>query len=417
MITGRYLLIIHIPHYRLPDGRVATGAAWAKDLALHFGYISDLRLCAPVEEAAEMQPDWREVPELAEAGRLVPLRKRGGKGRAAINLVADFVAIRRAVRQADIVHAGLAGWPFPLAWYVLLLRPFYRFKWISLMESSFWLAGPDSGPVRRATSAVAAAMAGWCMRAADLRIFTQRGYRERFLGDREPALVAPAVWVGQEGVRDALGPEDDALFAEPGLRVVMATRLVPEKGIDVFLDALERLAADPGAALGPVQATLYGEGPMRAAAEAVAARLGPAVRLDVAGTMDYGPDFFAALRRHHLMVLTNRTAEQPRNLYDALSQGRGVLSTRTEGTVDAVETSGAGELFPIDDAEALAGLLRRYARDPSAAKPFGARALRFMRRQSHERMHLTRQAFLEANLGDSLTGPPRAALDAEVATP
>ena len=49
------------------------------------------------------------------------------------------------------------------------------------------------------------------------------------------------------------------------------------------------------------------------------------VQLAVPGTVPYGPEFFAVLREHHLMVVTDRTAEQPRNIYDAFSQGRGVL--------------------------------------------------------------------------------------------
>lgn len=398
MISGRYLLLSHIPLYRLPGGSYATDLLWAHDLSRHFDYIPDLFLCSPIVDRQGMAEAWVEVDALRGGGRVRPLRPRGGWFSVLRNLFTDFADVRLATRDADIVHAGTAGWPFPLAFYLLPFRSRRRFRWIMVMESSLWLPSERDGFLKRNTNRIIEVLVRRCMEAADIRIVTNRWYRDEFAAGDKPTLVAPAVWVTKDNLRTSFGPEDEALFASIPLRVIMATRLVPEKGIATFLAALERIDADRTWTMPPIRATILGEGPLRPAALEAAARMGSNVHLSVPGTVPYGPEFFAVLREHHLMVVTNRTAEQPRNIYDAFSQGRGVLSTLTSGTADAIDLSGGGETFAVDDAAALEALLRRYAAQPSLARAVGLRALAFAATRTHHGMHAEREAFLMAHL-------------------
>jgi glycosyltransferase involved in cell wall biosynthesis len=402
MISGRYLLLSHIPLYRLPGDSYATDPSWAHDLLRHFDYIPDLVVCAPVSNRPAMTGNWVEIEALRGGARLRPLKPRGGWFTVLRNLFSDWADIRLAARDADIVHAGAAGWPFPLAFYLLPFRSRRRFIWIMVMESSFWLPSESDGFLKRSANRMIEAFVRRCIEAADIRIVTNRWYRDEFATGDKPTLVAPAVWVTEDDLRTSFGPEDEALFTSDQLRVVMATRLVPEKGVATFLAALERIDADRNWTMPPIRATLLGEGPLRPAALEAAARMRKNVQLAVPGTVPYGPEFFAVLREHHLMVVTNRTAEQPRNIYDAFSQGRGVLSTRTSGTADAIDLSGGGETFAVDDAAALAALLRKYSAQPSSTRAAGLRALAFAATRTHRGMHAERKAFLMAHLEASL---------------
>ncbi len=145
-------------------------------------------------------------------------------------------------------------------------------------------------------------------------------------------------------------------------------RLVPEKGIDVFLRAL--------ASFGAAQAIVVGDGPERAALETLARQLGIAdrVRFTPAVSPREATDVIGALDVLVLPSLATRswTEQFGRVLIEAMASGVPVAASRS-GAIP--ETLGdAGILFSEGDSRELAAALRRLS-EPSTARTFARRGL------------------------------------------
>lgn len=132
-------------------------------------------------------------------------------------------------------------------------------------------------------------------------------------------------------------------LAEPP-RVASFGRLHVNKGFDRLIEAAALLRARGR----PVRLLLGGEGPERAALEALAARLGEPVELR--GWID-PPRFLAEA---DLFVLSSRVEPFGLVLAEAMAAGTPVVSTAIDGPFDIVQGGRYGPLVAPDDAEALA---------------------------------------------------------------
>ena len=401
MITQPYTLVSHIWLRRTPDGRYHAERLWQIDLQAHFVYIADLRICCPVVDCAEAGDGWAVVEGLDDS-RVSCMPAMVGWRAAIVQQPAAFRAVRKAVSTSAVVHSGGAGWPFPPSYYVLLLRRFYRFHWLMVVESSPWATRGTGrqGLRRRIESFVHDRLVKRCVRSADMRLFTQVWYRDHFLGRTEGSLIAPAIWVDDVQVRPGLDQSDRQIFETGPLRLLFAGRLVAEKDPETFIDALDRLdvlLADKDG--GPcVEATIMGDGPLLGACAARAATPRSRVRLSIARPVDYGALFFEVVRNHHAVVLCNRGAEQPRLIYDAFSQGRPVFAAETAGTAAAVTDSGAGSLFEAGNAAALAALIARHTTNLAPLAEMAQRAVTHAAGRTHTTMHAERARFLDRHL-------------------
>jgi glycosyltransferase involved in cell wall biosynthesis len=123
-------------------------------------------------------------------------------------------------------------------------------------------------------------------------------------------------------------------------------RLSPEKGIDVFVDAVAALN-DPS-----ITACVIGDGPERTASEARAAAAGVVVRwcgmLPEAGRLCTAFDVF---------VLSSRTEGIPISLLEAIAAGIPVVATRVGGVPDVVSENEAW-LVPSEQPAVLAEAIR-----------------------------------------------------------
>lgn len=169
-------------------------------------------------------------------------------------------------------------------------------------------------------------------------------------------------------VREKLGVIGNGLdlpegpFA-PGTRVTTVGRLIPEKGMDVVIDAVRAIGA-------PL--TIAGDGPERAALEARAAGLDcrfegfvSRARLD------------ALLREASVAVLAARKGEGlPNVLLEAMAYARPVVATPCAGTRDLLVDGVNGLVIAPGDVGALARALKRLADDPALAARLGAEARR-----------------------------------------
>lgn len=143
-------------------------------------------------------------------------------------------------------------------------------------------------------------------------------------------------------------PALDALAGRPGPLVGVVGRLSPEKGVDVLLRAV-RLLADRGT---PVRLAVAGDGPERAALEALAAELAIGDRVAFLGPVRAVDALYAAV---DLVVLPSRSEGLPNVLLEALRADRPVVATRVGAVPEVIGGEpAAGAIVAPDDVAALA---------------------------------------------------------------
>jgi glycosyltransferase involved in cell wall biosynthesis len=188
---------------------------------------------------------------------------------------------------------------------------------------------------------------------------------------REKGYRGPVEIIPQFGVDPSLfapRPPDHQRDERP-FTIGFAGRLVPEKGLDLLLDAVAGLA-------GEWRLELYGAGPMRAALQAHAQTLGLAERVafhDRVASSEM-PERLAAMDVVVLPSLTrpNWKEQFGRVLIEAMSCGVPVIGSDS-GEIPHVIGDG-GWVFPEGDAAALRALLDRVRGEEAGRRAVGQRA-------------------------------------------
>lgn len=161
--------------------------------------------------------------------------------------------------------------------------------------------------------------------------------------------------------RARLGLPEDAFV------VGWVGRLSREKGPDVFLDAMERLARRvPDAA-----ASVVGEGGERERARDRVREAGLGDRITFHGRVQGAARLYRAF---DVFVLSSRTEGTPVSLLEAVDAGVPVVGTRVGGVPDVVRHEREALLVPPEDPAALAGAVGRVRRDRAAAMGRARRA-------------------------------------------
>jgi glycosyltransferase involved in cell wall biosynthesis len=137
-------------------------------------------------------------------------------------------------------------------------------------------------------------------------------------------------------------------------------RLDRQKGLDVLLRALP--------ALPEVDLEIVGDGPERAALEALAREAGVAERVRFAGWSDAARDW---LPRWDAFVLPSRFEGLPLSILEAMLAELPVVATDVGSTAEAVRDGVTGRLVAAEDHEALAAALRDVLADPERARALG----------------------------------------------
>jgi glycosyltransferase involved in cell wall biosynthesis len=241
--------------------------------------------------------------------------------------------VRRAVRQADLVHTHLVHADVYGAWGARCL--------VSTKHNDDpFRAGPfrlvERGLARRASRIIA-------ITHALARFQTERvGLPEEKVEVIHYGLdEVPAAW--------GVNPPDDV---PADARVLLAVcRLERQKGVDV---AIRALADIPGAHL-----VVLGEGPQRAELERLARELD--VRVHLPGRV---PDVTAWLRRADLLVHPVRWEGFGLALLEAMLASLPVVATNVSSIPEIVVDGETGLLVAPDDPAALARAITRVLDDP-----------------------------------------------------
>ncbi len=166
----------------------------------------------------------------------------------------------------------------------------------------------------------------------------------------------------------------DAGARTPGL-IVSVARLHPIKGYDTAIDAFAKVAATASDA----RYAIVGEGELRGALEAQAARLGIADRVQFLGSLT-NQETLRLVRRARAFVLPSRIGPDgdrdgiPTSMIEAMYLRTPVVSTRVSGIPELVDDGVDGFLADPEDAPTIAERLSRLLADDTLCERIGAAA-------------------------------------------
>jgi glycosyltransferase involved in cell wall biosynthesis len=186
---------------------------------------------------------------------------------------------------------------------------------------------------------------------------------------RNPVSI-PAGLEGREELRRRHG------FDGPTL--VFAGRLVPQKSIDVALEAVRR---NPD-----VRLLLAGEGPYHERLVRQARELGVDGRAEFLGPQPRRT-VFELLRAADAALLSSSWENFPHMALEALALGTPVIATDAGGVTEILRDEWNGLLVPIRDPEALAQAIRRYVDDPALQERLRAESVPSVAQFEPERIY------------------------------
>ncbi|MEV6562521.1 glycosyltransferase family 4 protein [Nocardia sp. NPDC051756] len=153
---------------------------------------------------------------------------------------------------------------------------------------------------------------------------------------------------------------------EPGLIVGVLARLHPDKGVEVFLEAVARLTE-------PVAAwfVIIGAGPLDHQLRRQATELGLNDRIRFLGARPDGPALIGGL---DILVVPSHTEGSPLVVLEAMGAGVAIIASGVGGIPDQLDQGRAGILVPPADPAALATALTHLINQPHDREQLGANA-------------------------------------------
>lgn len=267
-----------------------------------------------------------------------PLRR----GARLVQHVPGMIDLRRRAREADVIHFQWLPLPGLDAWLLPQGRPLV-----------LTVHDPEPRTVRPGRARLAHAMDALVVHSEAGRANVVRSLR----------VPAERVHVIPHGVLGAVGGR--RAEADPP-EVLMFGLLRPYKGLELLLEAWRGVE---GARLRVVGAPRYDIAAARAAAP-------PGVDWDPGWLPD--AEVAPLFRRAALAVLPYLEADQSGVLFTALALGTPLVLSDVGGFPDLAAT-GAAEIVPAGDAEALRDVLTRLLADPGRRAEMSAAALRAAR--------------------------------------
>jgi glycosyltransferase involved in cell wall biosynthesis len=158
-------------------------------------------------------------------------------------------------------------------------------------------------------------------------------------------------------------------------QVLFVGRLTPEKGTSILLHAFARLKERfPHAEL-----VLIGEGPEKQHLQELARALECHNQIRFVGWVPH--DELAPFYLNARVVAVSSLHESyGRVIAEAMSLGRPVVASDTEGARELIQHEQTGFIVPTNDAAAMADRIEHLLANPDVAAEVGARARQFIRR-------------------------------------
>lgn len=194
-----------------------------------------------------------------------------------------------------------------------------------------------------------------------VRIICQHSAAAAYFGPQARSVVIPnPVTLTQTGQLPDMELPGRPFIAALG-------RLSHEKGHDVLIEAFGKIAP-----LYPeIDLVIIGEGPARAPLGHLIDALGLSGRVHLPGTSRTP---FAVLGAARVFVLPSRFEGFPNALVEAMAMGLPCIATCFSGAEDIIQDGKNGVLVPVDDVEALAGMIAQLLENKDEANALGLMA-------------------------------------------
>ena len=152
----------------------------------------------------------------------------------------------------------------------------------------------------------------------------------------------------------------ESAYGSRELQLLAVARLVPQKGLDVLIDAFAALSFENRSNWSLL---IAGEGPERQALEAQVQNLGIANQVDFLG---FHSDPASLMREGSVFVLPSRYEGMPNALLEAMGFALPVVITDVSpGPLEVVTDGVEGLVVPGDDVESLKRAISRLMNDPT----------------------------------------------------
>jgi glycosyltransferase involved in cell wall biosynthesis len=189
--------------------------------------------------------------------------------------------------------------------------------------------------------------------------FTNKMLVERGYPENKICMIPNGVDLSRFSIQDRLSePHESSTI------VVFTGRITPVKGVDVLIDAWDRLTNKRDALL-----LIAGDGPAREELEKSVHRMGLSGSVQFLGMVNDMPDL---LRRADIYVQPSRQEGLPNSVLEAMAVGLPIVATRISGNEDLVEDGENGLLVPPQDPEKLAIALGELISDRGRRQRMGA---------------------------------------------
>jgi len=401
VISNPYLLVVwQMPLYRDASGRLFADQLWGVDLLRHLEYLTALSIVCP---CLNQTPPPDAVCLDSSPNRLnvieVPVQNSFLQS---LRLTPRIIlALWKGVRNADIVHTGIEGWPIPIGWIAASIALMQRKILLINVESASWRLQPGSKVnwKVRLRSILHERVGCWLISRTDLPTFTQDEYRQSLLGsDSARGFVIPASWIDDADVIS--DDEAERLWQnklhtrESRLRILFAGRLTVKKGVPLLLQSIRLLAEENQG----IELDILGEGDLEADCKEACRMFTGSTCVRMLGTVSYGAPLFHLLRNYDAVVVPSISDEQPRIVFDAYSQAVPVIASDTTGLRSCVHEGVTGLLFLPGDPAALANLLRYSPEQSEKLHRLGISSIKLARDMTHRTMHQRRATLIQALL-------------------
>ena len=178
----------------------------------------------------------------------------------------------------------------------------------------------------------------------------------------------------------ARNPSADAAAPRSGLTVGLVGRLSREKGIDLFLRAASAVLTQMPA----TNFIVIGDGPDRAALDALVRQLDIGAHVSLLGRREDMPSLYASM---DIMVSASRQEGLPVALLEGMASALPLVATAVGAVPTVVRDGITGTLVPAEDIHALASAILDLLGDPQRRSIYGAAARQLIENEfSAERM-------------------------------
>ncbi len=318
------------------------------------------RIVPRVIYLSSSQPGWDQRPDWFGASggyerEVLRSWQRPRPGRTPLMLVRGLgAALRRA--QPEVVVSSEFG---PATWRALAWTRAHRRPLVVMTELTPWSDPMLSATQRRIHRVLAPRVAGFV-------VFSSQGVeRLERLGVPRDRIEVSVQSADLDAARAVAGQRERRSPGAP-VRVLSVGRLVPDKNLDLLIEAF----AEAGFAAGEAELELCGTGPLDVELDALAARLRVPLRMHGYTTPE---DLPALYRDADVLALVSTYEPFGVTVREAAAAGMPVLCSERAGAAGdvAVHDENALVVDPTDRG-AVVGALRRLVREPDLRERLAA---------------------------------------------